>query len=517
MRQRRSISFIFMVIVGALMALHFGISDGTAKVEKGLFRGTIHWGIAAKWFDPSVTDLRAPGYFPLYMIHDALLKPMEGDMYAPCLAESWTWNDDYTQFEFKLRKGVKFQNGDEMTAEDVVFTFQRYRGGNAKLLKSRIDKLEAVNPYLFRITFKEPFLDFIDYLVPGFSTIAWIVPKKYIEKVGDEEYLKHPIGCGPYKFVEFRPGVKVVAEAFDQFWRKKPKVKRMEWLIVPEKSTRYAMVKKGEVDLATLMTDVYYKKVQEDPNLRMVPGISTSIFTVILQNQWNPDSPWSDVRVRKAASLAIDRQSVADIHAPGVGPAGSFGLPYDPNTLPRDPDPYDPGQAKKLLAEAGYPDGFTAGIYYPYPGGYQEMSLQIANYWRAVGIEVKEVRMLDKQILLAKRRAGELAGTMFVDSNSFPTVASRLSYQLKPPAGFCKYEDINALYEKYLDSVDLKERKDLLMEIQQLIYDKYMFIPVVQSVCPTALGPRVKGDPLPIRKPYPVWFVAPMEDLELNE
>ena len=147
-------------------------------MEKGLFRGTIHWGIAAKWFDPSVTDLRAPGYFPLYMIHDALLKPMEGDMYAPCLAESWTWNDDYTQFEFKLRKGVKFQNGDEMTAEDVVFTFQRYRGGNAKLLKSRIDKLEAVNPYLFRVTFNEPFLDFIDYLVPGFSTIAWIVPKK---------------------------------------------------------------------------------------------------------------------------------------------------------------------------------------------------------------------------------------------------------------------------------------------------------------------------------------------------
>lgn len=505
-----------LMAVMIIVTLFFSItaSQVSAGRPEGFFRGTMHWGMSANWMDPSITDLRAPGYFNLYMFHDALLKPMPDGMYTPCLAESWTNSPDFKVFEFKLRKGVKFHNGDEMTAEDVVFTFKRYKGGNAQLIESKINKVEAVDPYLFRITFKEPFLDFIDYLLPGFSTIAWIVPKKHIEKVGDAEYKKHPIGCGPFKFVQYQPGVKVISERFDDFWRKKPGVQKMEWAIIKEKATRYAMIKNDEVDLATLLTDVFYKKIQETPGLRMINPFSSSTWTVINTAQWNPKSPWADVRVRKAASLAIDRQSLADIHAPGAGPMGTIGLTGAKDVVPRESDPYDPAAAKKLLAEAGYPNGFDGGIFHPYPGGYEAMSEQVANYWRAIGINVKIV-LLDKNLLLGKWKAGDLKNRVFIDSNSFPTIAARLNFQLDD-VRYGAYPEIESVWQQYNTSTDAQKREEIITQVQKMLYEKYQFLPLISTTSPAGVGPRVKGNPYGIQKPFPLWFVSPLEDLQLN-
>ena len=212
-----------------------------------------------------------------------------------------------------------------MTAEDVVFSFRRYKAGLAKFIHGKTEKVEAVNPYLVRIQFKEPFPDFLDYFLPGTTTIGWVVPKKYIEKVGDAGFKKNPVGCGPYKFVEFVPGVKLVGEAFEQFWRKVPKIKRMEFHSVSEPATRLAMVKRGEMDVATLMIDVYFQEVKKDPKLRLLIPFSPSQRLVYIPAQWDPKSPWADARVRKAASLAVDRKTLADIHMPGSGPLGSSG------------------------------------------------------------------------------------------------------------------------------------------------------------------------------------------------
>jgi len=513
MRAKRT-GLLLAAVMIVTMLFSITASQVAASRPEGFFRGTMHWGVSANWMDPSITDLRAPGYFNLYMLHDALLKPMPEGMYTPGLAESWSNSPDFKVFEFKLRKGVKFHNGDEMTAEDVVFTFKRYKGGNVKLLQSKIDKLEAVDPYLFRITFKEPFLDFIDYLLPGFSTIAWIVPKKHIEKVGDAEYKKNPVGCGPFKFVEYKPGVKVVAERFDQFWRKKPGVAKMEWVIIKEKATRYAMVKNGEVDLATLLTDVFYQKLKEDPKLRVINPASSSTWTVINTAQWNPKSPWADVRVRKAASLALDRRSLADIHCPGADPVGTIGLAGAKDVLPRDADPYDPAAAKKLLAEAGYPNGFDGGIFHPYPSGYEAMGEQVANYWKAVGINVKVV-ILDKNLLLGKWKAGELKNRILIDSNSFPTIAARLNFQLDN-VRYGAYPEIEAIWKQYNKSNDAKKREEIITQVQKMLYDKYQFITICGTTSPAGIGPRVKGNPYGIQKPFPIWFVSPLEDLQLN-
>jgi peptide/nickel transport system substrate-binding protein len=288
----------------------------------------------------------------------------------------------------------------------------------------------------------------------------------------------------------------------------------MEWVIIKEKATRYAMIKNGEVDLSTLMTDVFMKKLLEDPKLRVINPASSSTWTVINTAQWNPKSPWADVRVRKAASLALDRQSLADIHCPGGAAMGTIGLTGGKDVVARAADPYDPAAAKKLLAEAGYPNGLDGGIFHPYPGGYVAMGEQMANYWKAVGINVK-VTILDKSILLGNRKAGKLTNRLFVDSNSFPTIAARLNYQLGP-AGYGNYPEIEAVWKKYNKSADAKERHDIITKVQKMLYEKYQFIPVAQATSPAGIGPRVKGDPYGIKKPFPIWFVSPLEDLQLK-
>jgi peptide/nickel transport system substrate-binding protein len=504
-----SVSIIFFVAI-----FHLLCASNTlwAAGPSGVLKEAIHWNISADSLDPAYGYISVGAHLPLYLYHDALVKNMPDGIYSPSLAESWTVSPDAKVYEFKLRKGVKFHNGDPLTAEDVVFTFKRYKGSNAKMILGRLEKIEAVDPYLVRIRFKDPFADFLDFLIPGGSTIGWIVPKKYIEKVGEAEYRKKPIGAGPYKFVEFVPGVRFVGEAFEGYWRKVPHIKRMEFYSVPEPATRLAMVKRGEVDIATLMQGVFYENVKKDPKLRMLAPLSPTRYIAYPAAQWDPKSPWSDQRVRLAASLAIDRQTLADVHMPGCGGIGTIAMEGDPMGLDLPPRPYDPARAKKLLAEAGYPNGFQGGKYYPHEGGYWPYGEQIANYWKAVGINMETI-LLDRPALVAMRNAKKMTGATFIDLTASPTIGGRLSF-LFGPGAYGTYPDIQALWEKYNKAVDPKLRKDLITKVQQLVYDKVMWISLTNTNSPAAIGPRVKGNPYKIQPM--IWFTAPLEDIELN-
>ena len=510
LRMRRSMLTI-AVISMVLTSFYFGSIPLASAEPKSVMKLAIHWSMRADFNDPSMGGVFS--LFNLYFFHDSLLKPMTDGWYSPCLAESWKVSPDYRVYEFKLRKGVKFHNGDEMTAEDVVFTFERYKGGKAEFIKSRIEKLEAVNPYLFRVTFKKPFVDFLDFFLPGEVTIGFVVPKKYIEKVGDEAYRKNPIGCGPYKFVEFKPGIILVGEAFKDFWRKEPNIKRLEFHIVSEASTRYAMVKKGEVDFASLMADVLYEKVKSDPALRAAAPLSPNKFIIPIAAQFDPKSPWSDSRVRKAASLALDRKSLVDIHAPGGAPIGNLGLEGDVDNVPFPPDPYDPEQAKKLMAEAGYAKGFQGGKFYPLDG-YWAMGEQIVNYWKAIGINMETV-LYDRPTWSSRLQGGGFKGGLWIDPINPTTMGFRLAYFFGYGNLYGKYDDIQVLWNKYQESYDPKERKTLITRVQNMYHDRTMFIPLVAVSSPSAIGPRPKGSLWRI-KPHLMWWVSPMEELELN-
>lgn len=232
MRKRTTRFFITMLVI--LAASAFARVNTAPAVPKGVLRQAIHWGISADWLDPATCSHPVSAHLPLYLFHDALVKAMPEGTFTPCLAESWSISPEARVYEFKLRKGVKFHNGDPMTADDVVFSFWRYKAAQAKIIHSKTEKVEALDPHSVRFTFKEPFPDFLEYLLPGASTIGWVVPKKYVEKVGDAEFKRNPVGAGPYKFVEFKAGIRLVGEAFEEYWRKVPNIKRMEFYFITE-------------------------------------------------------------------------------------------------------------------------------------------------------------------------------------------------------------------------------------------------------------------------------------------
>jgi peptide/nickel transport system substrate-binding protein len=261
------------------------------------------------------------------------------------------------------------------------------------------------------------------------------------------------------------------------------------------------------------MTDVFYEDVKKDPKLRLLTPLSPSIWLVYMAAQWDPKSPWSDPRVRKAASLAIDRQMVVKLHGAGSNPAGSLGLEGDPLAVHFPADPYDLEGAKKLLREAGYPAGFHGGKFYPYEGAYWPMGEMVANYWKAVGITVDTV-LLDRPAWFANRTGGKMKGGTFVEPLMPPTIGGRLSYFFGSTS-YGNYADIQALWDQYGKAIDPKVRKDLISQIQRLIQERTIYIPLRNSATPNAIGPKVKGDPYKI--PPLIWYAAPLEDVELNE
>ena len=210
-----------LALVALLTAAASAPSAAYAAPEGQLTWG-VHITLVPSYFDPAETPGLVTPFMLLSALHDALVKPMPGHAASPSLAESWTMSKDGLVYEFALRRGVKFHNGDAVTSEDVKFSFERYRGSAAGLLKARVARVETPTPERVRIVLKQPWADFMTFYASPATGASWIVPKRYVEKVGDEGFKKAPVGAGPYKFVSFKPGVELTLEANEQYWRKVP-------------------------------------------------------------------------------------------------------------------------------------------------------------------------------------------------------------------------------------------------------------------------------------------------------
>jgi len=400
--------FTSRVVVLLAVAQVFGLAGSAAAGPEGTMTWGVHITLASRWLDPAETEGIITPFMVLYALHDALVKPMPGNINTPSLAESWTQSKDGLTYEFVLRKGVKFHNGEPVTAADVKFSFERYKGAGAKLLKERVREVQIVDPGRVRFVLKEPWPDFMTFYGTSATGAGWIVPKAYVEKVGEDGFKRAPIGAGPYKFVSFDPGVELVMEAYEGYWRKVPNLKRLVYRSLPEETTRAAALKKGEVDIAYLLTGPVAEDVQRTPGFKLVaPRESQGTFWLDLPDQWDPKSPWHDRRVRQAASHAIDRQALNQAETLGFSkPTGSL--------IPRalefsrffEPDSFDPAKAKRLLAEAGYPNGFDAGELYPWPP-YFSMGEALAQYLGAVGIRTR-IRAMERAAMTTAWRERKL-------------------------------------------------------------------------------------------------------------
>ena len=358
---------IGLVLAVVLWSCVFMVAPASAQAPDGEMRWALYVTISPSWFDPGESGVAGLNSFWIgYALHDALVKPMPGNPRAASLAESWTVSADWRVYEFTLREGIRFHNGDPFTADDVKFTFARYK---SRALKEKVREVEVVDRHRVRFHLHQAWPDFMTYYGTLASGAGWIVPKNYITRVGDEGFRKHPIGLGPYKFVSYNPGVELVLEAVPSYWRKVPNVKRLVFKTVPDATTRMAMLRRGEVDVAYDLDAPNALDVKRDPKLKLAfsGGIGVT-YLDFLAGQWDPKSPWSDQRVRLAASLALDRRSITEAETLGASiPTANIAPREFEFTLPLEPHPFDPTRAKQLMVQAGYPNGFDGGDLIPTP------------------------------------------------------------------------------------------------------------------------------------------------------
>jgi len=471
--------------------------------------------IAPSWFDPSTAPPQITPFGILYALHDALVRPLPGQKMGNSLAESWTESPDGLSYEFKLRSGLKFHNGDAVTAEDVKFSFERYKGAGAKELNSHVRQVDVVNSQTVRFVLREPWPDFMTFYGTTATAAGIVVPKKYVMRVGDDGFRRHPVGAGPYKFVSHTPGVELVLEAEPGYWRRVPSVKRLVMKSVPEGTTRVAMLKRGEADMAFLLEGPEAENVTRDARLALVATRHASAMWIEFADQWDPKSPWHDRRVRLAANHALDRKAISETACAGHCPSiGIIVPPVMDYALQAEPLQYDPQRAKQLLSQAGYPHGFDAGDFTPLPG-FSIAGEAAVNYLKAVGIRTR-VRVMERAAFYAAWQEKKLRGLFLTAAGNSGNAATRVEAFIysKGSYAYGGYPDIDELFLQQARERDSAKRETLLHRIQQLTLDRVMFAPIWSTRVLIGVGPRVADHTINL-VPMSIW--PSYEDMKLKD
>jgi peptide/nickel transport system substrate-binding protein len=504
-----------VVLFFALWELATPGRTAVAAGPQGQVVYAFHVTLAPRWLDPGETESAITPFKVLYAIHDALVKPMPAGQTTPSLAESWSTSPDGINYTFLLRQNVKFHNGEPVTAEDVKFSFERYKGGAAKLLKEKVKEVQIVDARRIRFVLREPWPDFMTFYGTTATGAGWVVPKKYVERVGDDGFKKAPIGAGPYRYVSSTPGVEIVVEAFEGYWRKVPTVKRLIFKSVPDETTRAAALKRGEADVVYFLGGPVAEDVQRTPGLKLSAVRSNAVFFLDFTEQWDPKSPWHDRRVRLAASLAIDRKTLNEAEQLGfAGITGNIVPRHMEFALPIDPHPYDPKRAKQLMVEAGYPNGLDAGDLTPNPP-YFSMAEAVSGNLGAIGIRTR-VRTMERAAFLAtwgeKKLRGIVMGVQGAGGNAatriegLATKEGRYAYGVLP--------EVEDLFQRQAKEIDRKKREDMLHQIQKILSDKVIFVPIWENGFIRGVGPRVEEPALTLIPAFP--YSAPYEEVRLK-
>src|SRR5262249_28799448 len=220
----------------------------------------------------------------------------------------------------------------------------------------------VVDPGRVRFQLKEPWPDFMTFYGTSATGAAWIVPKKYVEKVGEDGFKKAPVGAGPYKFVSFNPGIDLVMEAFDGYWRKVPNVKRLVFKSMPDEPTRAAALKAGDVDIVYLLSGPVAADIKRTAGLWLAAAMPPGVVFLDMPEQWDPKSPWADKRVRLAASYALDRNALNLAETLGLSrPTGGL-VPRGPQVAENlHPPPPPPPPPHKPPPPAGHAAAVVRG------------------------------------------------------------------------------------------------------------------------------------------------------------
>lgn len=418
--------------------------------------------------------------FDTFVNHNANMEPIPG------LAESWEVAPDKVTWTFKLRKGVKFHDGTDFNADAVKFTLEAIldpkNNAGRRSVYNVIKSVDAVDPATVKITTDGPFPDLPFLLI---DRSAMIVSPTAFKKQGLADFALHPVGTGPYKFVEWVPNDHISLEANPDYWQGKPKIGKITYRVVPTASARTAALRSGEADIVKDISPNDLDTLRKDANLTVLQKDSTTQVTSEMR-QTKP--PFSDKRVRQAMNYALDRKAIVNDIMKGVGTISDTpGLPGEWGTVRLTPYDYNPDKAKQLLTEAGYPNGLDANLFYVSGrwGGDDQVTQAMQAYWQAVGIRVK-IQKVDNAGLddMLSRDPDTMAGwtTQQVRSSSYLDYHLYRLFQTQAThiQGFQRsgYSDpqVDDLLAKGRSTFDLNERAKYYAEAQKLIWDDAAFV-----------------------------------------
>jgi len=494
-----------------LIAAALGFGGGTATVDAQA-PGTLVVGLVAEPvnLDPAqVTDLNS-NRVGRRIVETLVTFPEESTQIVPGLAESWTISKDGLQYTFKLRKGISFHDGTPLNAEAVKFSIERqinpehpaYKLGKYPFANSflgNVKAVEVIDDLTAQFVLKEPRASFLAVMTAG---LASIVSPTAVKKHG-ADYALTPVGTGPFKFAQWERGQRVVLEKNASYWKYPVKVDRVVYRPIVEDQARLTELLTGTLDLIVGVPPDFVGQLESGGKLGVLRQVGAHVWYLGINNQ---KKPFDDKRVRQAMNYAVNKEAIVRDVLKGTG-ATSVG-PVLPKTWGAEatlrPYPYDPAKAKKLLAEAGFPNGFTTTLWTPESGsGMQSpvaMSTVIQANLRAVGINAT-LQTMEWGAFLAKLRTKEqdlfalswMAGNEDPDMVMYPLLHSSQWTPGGPNRALYKNPRFDEVLHQARVTTDQAKRAELYREAQRILHDDPPWIFIDHEVQIAAFAKRVQG------------------------
>lgn len=437
----------------------------------------------------------SPAYRVGYNIHETLVTRDSDMNIIPALAESWEIVDD-TTYIFKIRQGVKFHNGETLTAHDVKFSFDQLDGNpHAESVAGTIDfaNCKATDDYTFEMKMTTPFGPILQHLS---HPVTSIVNEKAYTEAG-ENYSQHPVGTGPYSFVEWKVDDYVQLTRFDDYWGDTAKIKDLTFRIITESATRSIEVESGGIDLAIQVTPSEVSRLEA--NDKVVVNFQET-FTTNFIGLTTTHTPYENAKVRQAVNYAIDKNAILSVVYQGIGSVGSAPVSptvwgYNGNLPQYD---YNPEKSKQLLGEAGFADGFSTTITTDENQVRRDIAEMIQAQLSTVGINV-EIVTLERGAYIDKVIKGEL--DMFVlgwSTFGDPDYALYASFHsTQHGAGgnmsFYTNPEVDALLENGRTSVNDNDRLSAYAKAQEIIWEESPCVFIQHDTEVTAYNSALKG------------------------
>ncbi|WP_334390496.1 ABC transporter substrate-binding protein [Bradyrhizobium sp. AZCC 2262] len=411
-----------------------------------------------------------------WQIYDTLYGFDQKGNLVPRIATGVDISEDAQIFTYRLRKGVKFHNGAELTAKDVKASVDHILKPENKSTRRPffapvVDAVETPDAYTVRFRLKVPDGAFANK-VAGY---LYIVPADYLASLPNAEaFAQAPVSAGPYKLKTYAIGGDLVLERFEDYWGEKPKIKTIIFKIIPEPSSRVNAILTGEVDLAVVVPLPDYDRLKKEKGLDVIANpVASPLYVRTYTNQ--PDSPFAKRDVRQALSYALDVNAIIKGVLHGVGePVPNFISKYYPygGDASARPYPYDPKKAKELLARAGYPNGFTTKLYSATDQP-KELAEAIAAYWGQVGVklEVDRIAYAAWTRLNNTHSSGPLSVTQFTNAIYDPIHPVAGSFTKEGTWSDYYNPEVEELIAEVNRTADNRQRNEIFKKVGKVLHD----------------------------------------------